>query len=249
MRTILLTIVGSLSTLAALASPPGYRPPRRFYTAQHEAYVRPSARLVLGVNTAYYNGDLTSSFNDNTYKPGGSIGLLVPLSPHVSYGLDATYFQLEAVDHNVSRGLRFTGDYEMLSTYVRYNLNGDRSMMVGQNHRDTPLLVFVQAGVGGLLYSPEATRNVDGTRVKLPADPNGYPGLAVVLPVGGGVTLKASNHVAFTLEALYHFTSTDLLDNVAQADKSRRDGFATGAFKVEFSFGGRGHGKPLSHGD
>ena len=247
MRSTLLAIAGSLSTLVALASPPGYRPPRRRYTAQREAYVRPPAHLVLGVNTAYYNGDLTSSPGDNNFKPGGSIGLLAPLSPHLSYGLDLTYFQLNAIDHNVGRGLKFAGNYEMLSTYVRYNLNGDRSMLVGQNHHYTPLLVFVQAGVGGLLYSPEATQRLGGRDVKLPdAAKAGYPGLAAVLPVGGGVTLKASEKVAFTLEALYYFTSTDLLDNISQTENSHRDGFATGSFKVEFSLGGSHKQKTLN---
>jgi hypothetical protein len=58
MRLLFLTaLLGGLCS-AVQAAPPGYQPPRRFYTASHQAYRRLPTKFSLGINMAYYNGDL-----------------------------------------------------------------------------------------------------------------------------------------------------------------------------------------------
>lgn len=234
------------SSLAAVAAPPGYRTPHRFLTASGQPYHRSPLRLTLGVNTAYYNGDLTSRFDDNSLRVGVNAGLTKALSPRISVAMDLSYFHLKAIDRFPERGYSFSSDNGMLTGRVQYNLFADKSLYVGPNHREMPLLVFVEAGVGALVFNPSTAQ------YGLPTAPEGrnmYPALAGVLPFGGGVTLRASKGVAFTLEGLYYLTSTDLLDGVSQrGNPNLLDDFATLTFKAEFALG-KGHKKPLVHND
>jgi hypothetical protein len=249
MRSVLTALLGgSLAAAPALAAPADYYPPRHFYTARHQPYRRPPAPLTFGA--AYYDGDLTNRISSH---PSFSLGLVRPLSPHLSFGADLVYVRLEAQDYNESRGLRFTSTSGVLTTFVRYNLLADKSMYLGPHHRPTTAQLFLQGGVGLLLNSPKASANNPEPpygRVALPSErPGGYPALAGVLPVGGGITLRASRALAFTLEGLVYFTSTDLLDDISQrASLEKKDNFATASLKLEYTFY-RKRGKPLVHFD
>jgi hypothetical protein len=251
MRSVLTALLGSsLAAAPALAAPADYSPPRHFYTAGHQPYRRPPARLTVGAGVAYYDGDLTNRFASH---PSFSLGLVRPLSPHLSFGADLAYVRLEGQDYDVSRGLRFTSSGGALTTFVRYNLLADKSMYLGPRHRPTTAQLFVQGGVGLLLNSAQASANNPEPpygRVALPPErPGGYPALAGVLPVGGGITLRASRALAFTLEGLVYFTSTDLLDDIGQrASPEKKDNFATASLKLEYAFY-RKRGKPLVHFD
>jgi len=249
MRTLLLAaLLGG--ALAAHAAPPGYRAPRYRYTPSRQPYRRPPVRLVVGGNLAYYNGDISSRLKDNTLRLGLGIGLAQSLSPHLVYGADLSYYRLQATDALPYRNYRFTSTNGLLTTFLRYNLFADKGMYVGPNRRSTPVQVFVQAGVGATLYDPVATQlSPDRVVYLAPEQRGGYPNLAAVLPVGGGVTLQAGRAVRFTLEGLYYFTSTDLLDDVSQrGNPNLKDDFATVSLKMEFAFY-RKVGKPLVHFD
>jgi hypothetical protein len=245
MRTFLLSMLLS-SSLAAVAAPPGYHSPRRFLTAAGQPYRRLPLRLTLGLNIAYYNGDLTSRFNDNTFRVGINAGLTKTISPHLTFATDLSYFHLKAVDRFPERGYSFSSDNGMLTGRLQYNLFADKSLYLGPNHREMPVLVFVEAGVGALVFNPSTAQ------YNLPTANEGrnmYPALAGVLPFGGGVTLRASKRLGFTVEGLYYLTSTDLLDGVSQrGNPDLLDDFATLTFKAEFSLG-KGHKKPLVHND
>ncbi len=252
MRSVLTALLGGslLAAAPALAAPADYFPPRHFYTASRQPYSRPPVRLTFGVGAAYYDGDLTNRVSSH---PVFSLGLVRPLSPHLTFGADFAYVRLEGNDYDLSRGLRFTSSGGALSTFVRYNLLADKSMYLGPNYRPTPVQLFVQGGVGLLLNSAQASANNPESpsgRVALPPErPGGYPRLAGVLPVGGGLTLRASRALAFTLEGLVYFTSTDLLDDISQrASPEKKDNFATASLKVEYAFYGK-RGKPLVHFD
>lgn len=252
MRFLLTALLGS-GLLTAQAAPTDYHPPRHYYTPSHQPYRRLPVRLTFGVNTAYYNGDLTNRFSDNTFRPGFSLGLTHTLSPHFTFGADVAYIRLEAKDYFPSRGLRFTSTDGLLTTFVRYNLFADKSLYLGPNYRPTPAQVFLQGGVGLLLNSPKATAPNPlppyGNVALASEVRGGYPTLAGVFPVGAGVTLKASRSLYFTLEGLYYFTTTDLLDDLsARANSGSLDSFATLNLKVEFAFT-RKKGKPLVHFD
>lgn len=241
---LLLALLGS--SLAAVAAPPGYRSPRRFLTPSGQPYHRQPLRLGLGVNLGYYNGDLTGKLSNNTLRVGINAGLTKTLSPRLTLATDLSYLHLKATDDYPARGYSFSSDNGLLTGRLQYNLLADKSLYVGPAHREVPLLVYVEAGVGAMVYNPVAAQQ------NFPLAPEGrnkYPGLAAVLPVGGGVTLRASKGVTFSLEALYYFTSTDMLDDVSQrGNPNQLDDFATLTFKVEFSLA-KGRKKPLVRND
>ena len=245
MRTLLLSLLLG-SSLAAVAAPPGYHSPRRFVTATGQPYHRQPLRLNFGVNVAYYNGDLTSRLDDNTLRVGVNAGLAKTLTPHLTFAADLSYLHLKAVDHFPERGYSFSSDNGLLTGRLQYNLFADKSLYIGPHHKEMPVLVFVEAGVGALLYNPSTAQYNEPIAAE---GNNTYPALAGVLPLGGGVTLRASKRLAFTVEGLYYFTTTDQLDGISRrGNPDLTDAFATLAFKAEISLG-KGHKKPLVHND
>jgi len=245
---------GLVAALAApaQAAPADYHPPRHYYTPSHQPYRRLPTRLAIGFNLANYNGDLTGRLRDNTLHLGLSIGLVRTLSPHLTFGADLGYVKFQVVDQYPERGFRFGGTDALLTTYLRYNILADKSMYIGPNNRPTTWQPFLQAGVGGMVYNPGLVQTTPFGTVALPAEGNNtatFSGVAAVLPVGAGVTLRASRSLFFTLEGLYYFTSTDLLDGVSQrANPNSVDSFMTLALKVEYAFHKK-NGKPLVHFD
>ena len=251
MRTLLLTaLLGGAVVAAHAQQRGGYRSPRRLHTVNsQQGYRRPPLCFSLGVNTAYYNGDITSKFGNNSYRIGGDIGVTQAISPRVTLGLEFTYFQLKARDSQADRGLRFTSDNYMLVPFFRYNLIADRSMYLGVGQRAQDLQVYLEAGVGAIRYNPKAYQEANGPLALVPESKGGYPATAGVLPVGLGFTYRMSKGTFISLEGLYYFSSTDLLDDVSQRGNSKSlDGFAVANLKFEFNFP-TSHGKPLVHFD
>lgn len=250
MRLFFLTALLGGTLTAAQAAPPGYHAPRHYYTPRKQPYRRPPVRLTISGNLATYNGDITGRLADNTLRLGLGLGLVHALSPHLTYGLELSYFQLKAKDEYPSRGYSFESTNGLFTTFLRYNLFADKSMYIGQNYKPIVAQIFVQAGVGAVLYNPSLSQQTGDGLVALPPEVRGgYPGVAGAFPVGGGVTLKVSRAVNFTLEGLYYFTTTDLLDDVSQrANPKMTDNFGTLTFKMEYAFYKK-HGKPLVHND
>lgn len=241
---LLLALLGS--SLAAIAGPPGYKAPRRFLTPSGQPYHRQPLRISGGLNVAYYNGDLTGKLAHNTLRVGVNAGITRTLSPHLTLVADLSYLHLKAVDDYPERGYSFSADNGLLTGRLQYNLFADKSLYIGPEHKEMPVLVFLEAGGGITLFNPAAAQyNVP----LAPEGRNSYPALAAVLPVGGGVTLRASKRLAFTLETLYYFTSTDLLDDINQrGNPNQLDDFGTLTFKVEYALG-KHQKKPLVHND
>ncbi|RZK63318.1 MAG: hypothetical protein EOO59_00015 [Hymenobacter sp.] len=249
-------LLGSLAAAlpsAAQHGSPGYHLPKRLHNAQQNSYRRPPLRLTFGVNFATYRGDITGRLQDNTLRPGFGVGLVRPLSPHLSAVAELSYNKLKAVDQVPGRGLRFEGTNGVLTVLARYNFLADKSMSFGPSFQSDSWQPFVQAGVGLLLFDPVAAIDAGGIVTPLPPERRNssylYPHLGGVLPVGGGVTYRLNPYFALTLEGLYYFTSTDLLDDVsARANPDELDKFITGAFKLEFGLH-PSKKKPLVHFD
>jgi hypothetical protein len=252
MRTPLLFATLWLATLgAAQAGPPGYHAPRRRYNARNQPYVRPPVRMHLGGNLAYYNGDLTNRLSNNTLRLGYGIGLTHALSPRFTFSSELDAVFLKAKDQVAGRGYSFESTNGLLQATLRYNLFEDKSMYSGLLQKPSPVQLFVEAGAGLLLTSPTSFQSDGaGETVQLPAEAGQpYPLLAAAFPVGLGGTLKASRHLYFTVNALYYFTTTDLLDDISQRANPRQpDGFATLSLKIEYAFGKKKR-DPLVHFD
>ncbi|WP_151086180.1 hypothetical protein [Hymenobacter baengnokdamensis] len=247
MRLLLLSVLlgASLSSLAA--RPPGYRAPHRYLTPSNQPYHRQPLRVNFGLNTTYYNGDVASSSAGNTYKIGYGIGLAQTLSPRLTLAIDLSSVRMAAKDAFPERGFSFSSRNTLLTGLLRYNIFADKSLLIGPEHQEMPVLLFVSAGVGALRYNPSPGQY--GFPLAPEAGYTTFTGLAAVLPVGGGVTLRASPHLAFTAEALYFFTSSDMLDGISQrGNPDSKDSFATATIKIEYSLF-KPHPKPLVHND
>jgi hypothetical protein len=251
-----LFLAGSLlAALPGLAQhrPSGYHTPERLHNPDQRSYRRPPMRLTFGVNLASYNGDVTGRLPDNSLRPGFGIGLVRPMSPHISLAAELSYNRLKAVDQRPERGFSFTGTNGVLTLMGRYNFLTDESMNFGPSYRKANFQPFAEIGVGGILFDPVAYQTVAGVRTQLEPERRNtqymYPHLGAVLPVGGGLTVRTSPYFAVTLEGLYYFTSTDLLDDVSErANPKNLDKFITAGLKVEVGLK-PSKKKPLVHFD
>jgi hypothetical protein len=246
---------GLLAALPSVAQrrPSGYHDPKRLHNSEQRSYRRPPMRLTFGVNFATYNGDITGRLPDNSLRPGFGLGLVRPMSPHISLVAELSYNKLKAVDQRPERGLSFEGTNGTLTLLGRYNFLSDESMNFGPSYKKAHFQPFAEVGLGALLYDPVAYQTVAGVRTKLEPERRNvnylYPHLGAVLPVGGGVTIRTSPYFAVTLEGLYYFTSTDLLDDVSErANPDKLDKFITAGLKVEVGLK-PSKKKPLVHFD
>ncbi|RZK46596.1 MAG: hypothetical protein EOO59_19055, partial [Hymenobacter sp.] len=131
--SLLLALLGS--SLTAVAGPPGYHAPRRFLTPSGQPYHRLPLRLTLGVNLAYYNGDLTGKLSNNSLRVGVNAGVTKTLSPHLTIATDLSYMHLKATDDFPARGYSFSSDNGLLTGRLQYNLFADKSLYIGPEHR------------------------------------------------------------------------------------------------------------------
>ncbi len=196
-------------------------------------------RVSAGVGTAFYDGDLGNSLSNDFLGPALNLGVLYGLGPHWRVGGELGYMAMGARDQLPSRGLAFYSHNALGTAFLRYDLLGDPSIyatLPGPARRVQP---FVQAGVGLMLYNPQAyvgTEAPTSTTSYLPPERNNYPALAGVLPVGGGLVVPLTDRINVTLEGNYYFTTTDNLDDVSQrGNPDRNDGFSTLMLKLDYA--------------
>lgn len=213
----------------------------RHYDSQGRPYYRPPLHLTLAVGTALYNGDLGNSPSNNFFGPAVSVGVLQRLTPHFHIGSELSYAYLGARDQAPERGLAFTSDNGMGTVLLRYDLLRDESIYASSLAEAPAFQLYVQAGVGLLLYSPSAyfgTERPNSSTTYLPSERNDYPALAGVVPVGGGFSVRVLDRLRAGLEANYYITSTDQLDDASTrlgGASQSKDGFATVMLKLDYS--------------
>ncbi|QKG53809.1 hypothetical protein [Hymenobacter sp. BRD67] len=182
MRLLLLSALLGASLSALAARPPGYRAPHRYLTPSNQPYHRQPLRVNFGLNTTYYNGDVASSSAGNTYKIGYGIGLAQTLSPRLTLAIDLSSVRMAAKDAFPERGFSFSSRNTLLTGLLRYNIFADKSLLIGPEHKEMPVLLFVSAGVGALRYDPSPGQY--GFPLAPEAGYTTFTGLAAVLPVG-----------------------------------------------------------------
>ena len=228
-----------LSSYSAAAQGPGQR--RRYFSSQARPYYRGPLRVTVGGGVALYTGDL-GGLEQNLVGPSFSLGLLYLLRPRLSVGGEGTLFQLGATDQLPERGLAFRGRNGSLTTFLRYELLRDESQFAAPRGPAAFIKPYLKAGVGFVLYDPESyqgTERPTAGQVFGPPESGAYPGLAAVVPVGGGLTFRLSPSFSASAEAAYYFTTTDLLDDVSErGNASKKDGYGTVELKIEYAIRG-----------
>ena len=224
------------------------RPERRprHYDSQARPYYRGPVRLTAGVGVGLYNGDLTQGLNTQLPGPSFSLGALYMVRPHWIVGGEASYFQLGAKDYLPERNLAFRGRNGSGVVFFRYEPLRDEDEYAIRHEPAALIKPYLKLGVGLALYNPQAyngaARPQQNTQFLSP-ERNDYPAMALVAPVGVGLTARLTPRLNGTLEAAYYFTTTDQLDDISPASgrslSSRNDGYGLIELKLEYAPWGR----------
>ncbi len=236
--------MGLMATSALAARPAAAQHQRqvRRYNHQGRPYYQGPLHVTLAGGTGLYDGDLGNSPGDNFYGLAGSLGARYRLTPHLHLGSEFSYVPLGARDKAKERGLAFTGNNGLGTVFIRYDLLADESVFAASNSEPPIFQVYVQGGVGLLLYSPQAylgtSRATDGTAFFAP-ERNDYPALAGAFPVGAGFSVHLLDRWRVGLEGNYYRTTTDQLDDISNkrlgGASASRDGFGTLMLKLDYS--------------
>ncbi|WP_092739716.1 outer membrane beta-barrel protein [Hymenobacter psychrophilus] len=240
---LLLTAAATHSAVAQSADPGPERRPRH-YDRQGRLYYRGPMRFTLGGGVGYYNGDLTSSLADQFLGPSLSAGMLYQFHPHWQVGGEVSYLQLGAKDYLPERDLAFQGKNGVGTAFVRWEPlrdPGAYSLPAGQSSIIKP---YLKLGVGLALYSPKSYKGTERpggnfTPAYLEPERFDYPALALVLPVGVGVTVRLTSRLNATIEGSYSLTTTDQLDDISPAlgrsSSSLNDNYGQLELKLEYA--------------
>lgn len=216
---------------------------KRHYDMQARTYYRGPVRFSAGAGVGLYNGDLTKGLSNQLPGPSFSLGVLYPVHPHWTVGTEATYFQIGSTDYLPERNLAFRGRNGTGTVFVRFEPLRDGAYYATPRPAPTALVKpYLKLGVGLALYSPKAyngtTRPDDNTSFLRP-ERGDYPALAIVAPVGLGVTLRLTPKLNATAEAAYYFTTTDQFDDIStglgRSSSALNDGYGLVELKLEYS--------------
>lgn len=224
-----------LSSYTAAAQGPGQQ--RRFFNSQARPYYRGPVSLTVGGGVALYTGDL-GGISQNLPGPSLSLGLLYVLRPHWLIGGEGTLLQLGATDQLPERNIAFRTRGAMATTFLRYELLRDESRFAAPRGPAALIKPYLKAGAGFLIFDPATylgPGRLAGQPILAP-ESVAYPEVALVAPVGGGLTFRLSPSFSASAEAAYYFTTTDLLDDVsARGNPNKKDGYGTVELKIEYA--------------
>jgi opacity protein-like surface antigen len=196
-------------------------------------YYRGPITFTLGGALTNYRGDLTDGLGLNGLSYGFSVGANYKLWPHMVFGAEFSYLNLQAKDYNATRNLSFkTTGYEF-QVYGRLYLI-DEIVRVAPDRRKESHYTFckpyIHYGIGALMFTP--TLNYNNPTAPVPSIAGGSS-IAMVIPAGLGLQFTITQRSSLCLEYVYRFTTTDYLDNLTFPG-SKNDGY--GLLQAKFQF-------------
>lgn len=178
----------------------------------------------LGGGLPLYSGDLCSGLGCNTINPGFLLGASYKFAPGTYAAIDYQNLKMGASDALATRAYAFSSTNHEFTAYVRYDFIKD--IILKHYHMDQkPRFIkpFMKLGIGALLYNSTVAEAVVGF------DTTGYAnaasGIAIVIPVGLGVSFSFSNKVSLLVDANYRYCFSDNLD--AYNNSVNNDGYLT----------------------
>ncbi|WP_245539624.1 outer membrane beta-barrel protein [Pontibacter roseus] len=178
----------------------------------------PERGLVIqaGAGLAAVKSDICGSWGCNDIGPAMGIGALFKATPYLSFSGEVEYIKLGATEKTPVNNITFESEVIEVSAMVVMNLLDSYSG--SNNYRSTRkrfVVPFVKAGAGFVYYTPTSyptnrRENTDVTYDRI----RSYPAIAGVVPFGGGIRFRFSDHWSVAPEIVYHMTTTDYLDNV-----------------------------------
>ncbi|KYG82874.1 DUF6089 family protein [Roseivirga echinicomitans] len=206
-----------------------------FYSSRRDR----TTMLSFGLGLSNYNGDLHDVIYDGlTATPNAGIGLRKKLGSQLSFRVDFNWYQISGTDSanqslrtrevagrtdsRKKRNLSFRSNNLELSAMFLFNL-----VPINNSYTTRPILnPYIFAGVGLSTNNPKTFYEGDWVPLRpLQTELTPYPGRVMVIPIGFGVRLKATESVDILLEAGYRRTFTDYLDDVStdHVDKTQFD--------------------------
>ncbi|MDH5382895.1 MAG: porin family protein [Cyclobacteriaceae bacterium] len=174
--------------------------------------------LIGGAGTSSYFGDLNNPKDIFDPTLNFSVGLIYELGPQFSIRSEFQYYRLKGSDvdkqftNSIERNLSFKANNQEVNFVGIYQIlkNGTRY------YQRPPINPYVFGGVGMTFFKPKAEYNGQTYSLrKLKTEGRYYSPVTLVVPVGAGVKFKAGPSFTINIEASYHKTFTDYLDDVS----------------------------------
>lgn len=175
--------------------------------------------LQVGTGSATYFGDLKHDYNIRKAASNVNLGIEARLLTKVSARFQASYYRIQGNDAKANdstyaqqRNLSFYGDnweVSLQGVYYLFKYQGDYFRRM----RWDPYLF---AGIGTTYFNPKTKLYGQSLALAdLETEGVNYNQWALMIPVGIGMKFKINTFMNFNIEASYHFTTTDYMDDVS----------------------------------
>lgn len=186
--------------------------------------------LQVGINAAYYSGDLTEGIKNAVISPGITLGYQVYVAPMLSARIGFSYGTVGASDEKASIKARINRNLQFKSPIVEGSLVAVWDIIPDKNFRlrwkrGTHFSPYVFGGVGLFYFNPQAELEgktyslqplgTEGQYIIGDGFPEPYQRTQINIPVGVGMNIRFSHTLGIGLEAGYRRTFTDYIDDVS----------------------------------
>lgn len=189
--------------------------------------------LYLGSGASVYYGDLTDTFHPSLLHALTELGGTIYLTPGIGVQSHLCFTRLSGADSlslsidKQARNLSFRTPVSELSCTAVWELLPDKDFSKRRRSVRKHFTPYVTGGFSVLYFNPKAYYNGDwvklyplGTegqfiKTKGVKHPEPYSRVTWAIPVGGGLSLRISPHLAIRAEASYRRTFSDYLDDVS----------------------------------
>lgn len=217
----------------------------------------PERGMVLhaGAGLAAVKSEICGSWGCNDIGSYVSLGALYKFSSQYAVNGEISHFRLGATEKVPYLNLSFQTDVIQVSGSVVIHLLDSYSGSGNyRSSRKRFIVPYVKAGGGFIYYTATsfpAENTLDESQATYDPERN-YPAIAGVIPFGGGLRFRFSDHISIAPEMMYHYTTTDYLDNIGPRINTRggTDHFGIVSVKVLYTpgkvnelFSRRGRGK------
>ena len=181
--------------------------------------VQSREKMIFGIGTTTFYGDIKGKNALEGLSPNLGLSYEYALLPHLGLRATGNWYRLAASDANDedpnrrARNLSFRASNLELSLTLAAYLFGQNARLFDERSK---LNLYLLAGVGLSSYTPKA--NYQGTLRDLRSlETEGvrYGKTTLVIPFGAGVQYRISSRFDIALQATYHYSFTDYLDDVS----------------------------------
>jgi hypothetical protein len=199
-------------------------------------------------------GGDSKGYNLLTANPGFTLGASMDMTPWLELGLRSVFGRVTVNEINTERRFNFTSSVNTLGLSLSYNFDHllpakrpvDPWVSIGfesfeflakSDLRDANGRYYHYWTDGTIRDLPQDAPNASEAVLlerdyiyetdlrELNADGQGkYPDRSWAVPVGAGVTMKVNDRFRVRMGATYHFTFTDLIDNISPSGEGARTG-------------------------